>query len=53
MAQLCRSCGSGSKKDDCIKCGKNVYSGGVMAQLCRRCSSGSKADDCIICGRNT
>ena len=51
MAQLCSSCGSGSKKDDCVKCGKRISSGGSMAQLCSSCGSGSKKDNCIKCGK--
>ena len=48
-ALLCRSCSSGSKKDDCVKCGRNNSK--IQAHLCYSCGSGSKKDNCIKCGR--
>jgi rRNA maturation protein Nop10 len=52
MVRMCQSCGSGSKKDQCIKCGNHIGSGGIMARLCNSCGSGSKKDQCIKCGNH-
>lgn len=51
MAQICDQCGFGSKKDNCVKCGKRISSRGAMAQLCNQCGFGSKKDDYIKCGK--
>ena len=50
-AMLCSSCGFGSKKDNCVLCGKWVANNGVRASLCGSCAFGSKKDDCIRCGK--
>ncbi len=50
-AQLCNDCGFGSKKDNCVKCGKWVANNGVPARLCNDCGFGNKKDNCVKCGK--
>ena len=50
-AQLCNSCGFGSKKDNCVRCGKWVGSHHQLAYLCGSCGFGSKKENCVVCGR--
>ena len=50
-ARLCNSCGFGSKKDNCVRCGKWVGSFRQLAYLCGSCGFGSKKDNCAICGK--
>lgn len=50
-AYLCNSCGFGNKKNDCVKCGKWIGSGGSPAYLCNSCSFGNRKNDCVKCGK--
>lgn len=50
-AQLCGSCGFGSKKDNCAHCGKWMGSTKIPARTCGDCGFGSKADNCVVCGK--
>ena len=50
-ANLCNNCGSGSKKDNCCKCGKWMGNNKIPACLCNNCGSGSKKDNCCKCGK--
>lgn len=50
-ARLCNNCGFGSKKDNCVRCGKWVGSRRVPARLCSTHGFGSKKDNCVRCGR--
>ena len=50
-AQLCNSCGFGSKKDNCTKCGKWMGSTKIPARLCSDHGFGSKKDNCASCGK--
>lgn len=52
-AFLCNSCGFGSKKDDCAKCGKWMGSTKYPARLCNDHGFGSKKDNCAKCGKWT
>ncbi len=51
QAKLCGSCGFGSKKDDCTKCGKWMGSTKIPARLCGTHGFGSKKDNCAKCGK--
>src|SRR4051812_48706539 len=50
-AKLCNNCGFGSKKDDCVKCGKWMGTTKIPARLCGEHGFGSKKDDCAKCGK--
>ena len=50
-AMLCSSCGFGSKKDNCILCGRWIGGSGVPACICGNCGFGSKKDNCVKCGK--
>ena len=50
-AMLCSSCGFGSKKDNCVLCGKWIGGSGVPACICGNCGFGSKKDNCVKCGK--
>ncbi|HNN93056.1 MAG TPA: hypothetical protein PKI03_12340 [Pseudomonadota bacterium] len=50
-ARLCNSCGFGSKKDNCVRCGKWVGSHRIPARLCSNHGFGSKKDNCVRCGK--
>ena len=50
-AMLCSSCGFGSKKDACAKCGKWRGSTSIPARLCGDHGFGSKKDNCCRCGK--
>ena len=50
-AMLCSNCGFGSKKDNCVICGRWMGSTRIPAYLCSNCGFGSKKDNCILCGR--
>ena len=50
-AKLCHSCGFGSKKDNCAKCGKWMGSTKIPARLCGTHGCGSKKDNCCVCGK--
>ena len=50
-AMLCSSCGFGSKKDNCVICGKWMGSTRIPAYLCSSCGFGSKKDNCVLCGK--
>ena len=50
-ASLCGDCSFGSKKDNCVKCGKWVGSSKARAFVCGDCGFGSKKDNCVICSK--
>lgn len=50
-AKLCNDCGFGSKKNNCVKCGRWVGTTDIKARLCNNCGFGSKKNDCVKCGR--
>lgn len=50
-AMLCNNCGFGSKKDNCVLCGKWISGSGVPARLCNNCGFGSRKDNCVLCGK--
>jgi hypothetical protein len=50
-ARLCGDHGFGSKKDNCVVCGKWVGSSGTRAFIGDCCGFGSKKDNCVICGK--
>lgn len=50
-AQLCNSCGFGSKKDNCVRCNRWVGSTRHPARLCSSHGFGSKKDNCVRCGK--
>lgn len=50
IAQLCDTCGFGSHRLECLKCGGEISRGGIVAELCTSCSSASK-DKCIKCNK--
>lgn len=47
---ICESCGFGSHKQECVKCGTAVPSRPALAQLCPDCFQ-SRKDKCIKCGK--
>ena len=47
-ANLCGSCGFGSKSSQCIKCAGPFAK--IQAHLCGSCGFGSKATQCVKCG---
>ena len=51
QAMLCNTCGFGSKKDNCAKCGKWMSSTKLPARLCSNHGFGSKKDNCAVCGK--
>lgn len=53
VATLCSSCAFGSRKDECILCGRVTFGHGVMARLCSSCGFGSRSRECVRCGRST
>lgn len=50
-AKLCNDCGFGSRKENCVKCGKWVGSTDIKARLCNNCGFGSKKEYCVKCGK--
>lgn len=50
-AQLCNGCGFGSKKDNCVRCGKWTGSTKIAARLCGQCGFGNKQNNCAKCGK--
>jgi len=48
-AQLCHSCGFGSRKNECLKCGSAI-SRGFTVEFCPACS-GKNRDKCVKCGK--
>ena len=53
-ARLCSSCGMGSKKDNCVKCGERISPRcGSIALICGNCNTESEnlQKKCIKCGK--
>ena len=50
-ALLCNDCGFGSKKDNCVKCGKWVGSSKIKGYIGDCCGFGSKKENCVKCGK--
>ena len=50
-ARLCNNCAFGSKKDNCVKCGKWAPNGYSPAGLCSNCGFGAKVEYCVKCGK--
>lgn len=50
-AMLCNDCGFGSRKDNCVKCGKWMGSTRIPARLCADHGFGSKKENCAHCGK--
>lgn len=50
-AKLCNDCGFGTKKNDCVKCGKWVGTTDIKARLCSDCGFGTKKNNCVKCGK--
>jgi hypothetical protein len=53
-ARLCNNCGFGTKKNDCVLCGKWAPHDFSEARLCKRkCAFGNRKQNCIKCGEWT
>lgn len=50
LAKLCNNCGFGSKKDNCVRCGKWAPKK-TPVYLCNNCGFGSKKTNCVKCDK--